>query len=84
MNKKKLSYFVVAVFIIVVFISIMISNKEEGESAETSGDYDSAYYVEANDNIFVKLANICDDCCYYLVDMMFGGVETIFSSFLGN
>lgn len=84
MNKKKIGYFVAAVFIIVVFISIMISNKEAGGTAEASGDYDSSYYVEANDNIFVKLANICDDCCYYLVDMMFGGVETIFSSFLGN
>ena len=84
MDKKKIIYFVLVVFIVVVFISIMMSNNKSEEVKDVSSDYDSSYYVEANHNIFVKLANICDDCCYYLVDMMLGGIETIFSSFLGN
>lgn len=83
MNKKNIGYLIVIIFIVVVFISIMVSGGENS-TEEAGADYDSAYYVEANDNIFVKFANLCDDCCYYIVDMLLGGVETIFSSFTGN
>ncbi len=84
MNKKSIGYLVVGTFIVVVFISIMVSNGGKDNTEEVGTDYDSSYYVEANDNIFVKFANLCDDCCYYVVDMLLGGVETIFSSFTGN
>ncbi len=84
MNKKKVSYLVVVVFIIVVFISISMSGPKENKTIEVGTDYDSSYYVDASNNLFVKFANVCDDCCYYVVDMLFGGVETIFSSFIGN
>ena len=43
---------------------------------------DTAYYVEANGNIFVKIAKLCDDGCHYVISMVLGGVESIFSSFL--
>lgn len=81
---KKLGYLVIVVFIAVIFISVMLSSSNSNDSIEVNSDYDSAYYIDASDNLFVRVANICDDCCYYVVDMLFGGVEAIFSSLVGN
>jgi len=78
MNKKAFIGIVIAVFILVVAIGLMSSSNEE--IAVSADEYEYPYYVEANDNIFVKLANICDDCCYYLVDMVLGGIESLFNS----
>lgn len=61
----------------------MLSGSNQ-EAVEASVDYESAYYVEANNNVFVKLARVCDNCCYYVVDMVLGGIESVFSSITGS
>lgn len=78
MNKKTFIYIVVAIFLFVLVIGFMTSNDDAVEAS--TADYDYSYYVEANDNVFVKLSNVCDDCCYYVVDMILGGIESIFNS----
>lgn len=83
MNKKNIIYLVVAVFIVVVAISIMVAGPK-GDTTEVSEDYESSYYVEANRNIFVKFANLCDDGCYHVVHVILGGIESVFSFFIGN
>lgn len=74
------------IFIIIIVISIALSDKAKDDSVEdvSTVEYDASYYVEADGNIFIKLADICDDCCYYAVDMIFNGVERVFSSLLDN
>lgn len=78
MNKKTFIYIVLAIFLFVIIIGFMTSNDDAVEAS--ADDYDYSYYVEANDNVFVKLSNVCDDCCYYIVDMILGGIESIFNS----
>lgn len=83
LEKRKGVYSIILIFVVIVAISVMISSSNQ-EAAETISDYDSSYYVEANNNVFVKLAKVCDDCCYYVVDMVLGGIESIFSSMTGS
>jgi len=78
MNKKTFIYIVIGIFLFVVIIGFMTSSDEVVEAS--TEDYEYSYYVEANDNVFVKLSNVCDDCCYYVVDMILGGIESIFNS----
>lgn len=86
MNKKNGIIISVIIFIVVIIISIALTNKSKSDSIEevAKQEYDSSYYVEADGNIFIKLANICEDSCYYAVDIIFSGVERVFSSLLGN
>lgn len=86
MLKKNGVFIGVIIFIIVIVISIALSNKTKDDSIEdvSVSEYDASYYVEADGNIFIKLADICDDCCYYAVDMIFNGIERVFSSLLDN
>lgn len=78
MNKKTFIYIVIGIFLFVVIIGFMTSSDAAVEAS--TEDYEYSYYVEANDNVFVKLSNVCDDCCYYVVDMILGGIESIFNS----
>ncbi len=66
-------------FLAVVFASILISSNNDVESVN-----EEAFYVEDNGNIFIKLAFVCDDCAYYVVDLVLGGIERIFAMFTGN
>lgn len=86
MKKKNSVFIVLIIFIAVIAISIGLSSKASNDSIEDvkTMEYDSAYYVEADGNVFIKLANICEDCCYYVVDIIFSGIEKVFSSLLGN
>ena len=77
LNKKRILTVLLFTFIAVVFASILISS-DQAVSDEAS------YYVEDNGNIFIKLAFICDDCAYYIVDLVLGGIESIFSIIMGN
>lgn len=79
MNKKRISTILVFTFLAVVFASILISSNSDVE-----GTNEEAYYVEDNGNIFIKLAFICDDCAYYVVDLVLDGIERIFAMFTGN
>lgn len=74
---KRVWYFILLLLVAMFFVL--------GDTTkEVSSDYDSAYYVEANNNVFVKLSRVIDDCCYYVVDIVLNGVETIVSSITGN
>lgn len=79
MNKRTIYILVILVFIIAVVLTVSGGNDAIMVSAS---DMSSAYYVEADNNVFVKLAKIIDDLCYYAIDMIFGGIGSLFSSFL--
>ncbi len=80
MNKKVL----IIGLVVVLLAIILFSNGFIGESTEVSGDYDTAYYVEDNGNVFIKIAKFMDKCCFYVVDVVVSGVGSIFSAFLGS
>lgn len=80
MNKKVL----VIGLIIILLAIIFFTNGFIGDSTEVSGDYDTAYYVEDNGNVFIKVAKFMDKCCFYVVDVVVSGVGSIFSAFLGS
>ena len=83
MSKKNAFYVIIGVFVLVLILSLVVSNNADSVETATE-DMDSSYYVEANNNIFIRFSNICDHCCYYIVDMVLGGIENIFSSFTKN
>ena len=47
-------------------------------------EYDDAFYVENSDNLFIKLAKVLDKCCYFAVDIIISGINTIFEVILGS
>lgn len=57
----------------------MQDSKEVG-----SEEYDTAYYVEDNGNLFIKAAKMLDKCCYYVVDIVISGIGSVFNSILGG
>lgn len=79
MNKRTIYIFVVLIFVIAVILTISGGNDAV---AVAQTDMTSSYYVEADGNIFVKLAKVIDDLCYYAIDIVFGGIGSLFSSFL--
>ncbi len=79
---KRVVYVIVCIFILVLGISLIVSNNEKAVEASNTVDYDYSYYVE-NPSIISKLAFVCDDCCYYIVDMILGGIELVFSKIIG-
>ncbi len=78
--KNKFGFAVLAVILLffVVFGSVMAGKNDE------DGDYDGAYYVEANGNLIVKGAKIIDKGCFYVVDIFVSGIGSIFNTILGN
>lgn len=81
MKKKLWPVLVVGLLIGVLLIasSFMQDSKEVG-----SEEYDTAYYVEDNGNLFIKTAKMLDKCCYYVVDIVISGIGSVFSSILGG
>lgn len=79
---KKIICILVCLFILVLGLALIIGKKDEAGKASGEVEYDYSYYVE-NPSIISKIAFICDDCCYYLVDIVLGGVESIFSKIIG-
>ena len=49
-----------------------------------SNDYDTSFYVEDSDNLFIKLAKVIDRCCYFAIDIIISGIDTIFDIILGR
>lgn len=80
---KKLIYIMACIFILVLGVSLIVSNdNEEVSMTSTDESYNYSYYVE-NPSFISKIAFICDDCCYYIVDMILGGIESVFSKIIG-
>lgn len=44
---------------------------------------DSSFYVLASDNLFSKVGILLNDCCYYVVDIILGGISSVFNMFVG-
>ncbi|MGM9969155.1 MAG: hypothetical protein ACI35S_02030 [Anaeroplasma sp.] len=79
---KKIIYLVVA---ILIFISIMfIFNGKNTDVAVDDDTNDTSYYVEADNNIFVRVAKLFDEICSYIINLVLNGIESIFSVILGN
>lgn len=79
MNKKK-AFILLGIVLLLVFVGSSIIGKSE----EVSEDYDTAYYVEANGNLILKLAKVLDKSCFYVVDILISGIGSIFNIIIGN
>ncbi len=79
MNKKK-----ALILLGIVLLLIFLGSSIIGKSEEVSEDYDSAYYVEANGNLILKLAKVLDKSCFYVVDIFISGIGSIFNIIIGN
>lgn len=81
MKKKLWPVIVVGLLIVVLVIASSLMQDSKEVSSE---DYDTAYYVEDNGNLFIKAAKLLDKCCYYVVDVVISGIGSVFSSILGG
>lgn len=79
MNKKIFIIFAAIALLVAVFIGGTMLG--QGESTEE--EYDTAYYVEDTNNVFIKLGKFLDKCCFYIVDVVVGGISTIFLNLIG-
>ena len=77
---KKIIFYI-GVFIIVL---ILVFTGDSSVESSTSTDYDNAYYVEADNNLFIKVAKLCDEASYYIVDIVLKGIDSVFSLIGGN
>lgn len=75
---KKIFIFIIA--IICIAFMLMPNN----ESIGLENDYDTSYYVEAENNIFVKSAKIIDDITFKLVDIILKGIDSCYETLSGN
>ena len=80
MNKKM----IIVILVVVLFVILFLGNGFGGDSTEVDADYDTAYYVEDNGNLFIKLAKLLDKCCFYIVDVVVSGIGSVFSAILGG
>lgn len=80
MSKK--GWYILIVLVLAVVIIFFITGNLDN-TKEVSEVVDSAYYVEANGNVFIMIAKLCDDACYYLISGILSAVEKIFGTLLG-
>ncbi len=78
---KKGWYFLIIVVLAVSVIFLIVGNNSN--TVEASEVVDSAYYVEANGNVFITIAKLCDDACYFLISGILNIIEKIFETLLG-
>ena len=67
----------------IILLASLISQDATEVSADGE-DYDTAFYVEGNGNVFIKTAKLLDKCCFYLVDVVISGIGSVFNSILNN
>ena len=77
---KKMTYGI----ILVLFISLIFLGSNMENDVMVDSEYDDAFYVENSDNLFIKLAKVLDKCCYFAVDIIISGINTIFEVILGS
>ena len=80
MNKR----IAIIILCIIFCVSIMIAGAMGSSNSNDSGDSDSAYYVEASNNIISRVAKIGDSCCYYVVDIVLDGISMVISLVIGE
>ena len=80
MNKKLVYGIIIVLFLGMLFLGGSVLEDEE----VGSNDYDTSFYVEDSDNLFIKLAKVIDRCCYFAIDIIISGIDTIFEIILGR
>lgn len=80
MNKKMVYGIIIVLFLAMIFLGGSVTTDDE----VSSDDYDSAFYVEDSDNMFIRLAKVLDRCCYFAIDIVISGINTVFDIILGR
>lgn len=83
MKRKRIIIIFVVGLLGIILLASMIS--QDATEASADGDeFDTAFYVEGNGNIFIKTAKLLDKCCFYVVDVVISGIGSVFNSLLNN
>ena len=77
MIKLKNKRIVIIILIILVIGSIIFISND-------SSNNDESYYDEANGNVFIYVAKLCDNGCYHIADFLLGGLESLVSNLIGD
>lgn len=75
-NLKNKRIIIILLIILVIGSIIFISND--------SSLNDESYYVEANGNVFIYIAKLCDSGCYHVASFLLSGLESLFSNLIGG
>ena len=68
---------------VILLVAVFLGGTVVGQSEEVSSSVEDAYYVENTGNIFIGLAKLIDKGAYFVVDVVIGGIESIFSNLIG-
>ena len=79
MKSKGLLFFIGVILLVSVFLGGTIV----GQKDDTVSNVEDAYYVENTGNIFIGLAKLIDKGAYFVVDLIIGAIEGLFSNFVG-
>lgn len=80
--KRKRLFIGLAVGLLAIILLGSMMTQDATEVGEN--DYDTAFYVEGNGNVFIKTAKLLDKCCFYIVDVVISGIGSVFNSLLNN
>ncbi len=69
--------------IIIVFLIVLVIGSIIFISNDSSLN-DESYYVEANGNVFIYIAKLCDSGCYHISSFLLGGLENFFGNLIGD
>ena len=68
---------------VVLFVAVFLGGTVVGHTEEVSNNVEDAYYVENTGNIFIGIAKLIDKGAYLVVDVIIGGIESVFSNIIG-
>lgn len=78
--KSKGMYLLIGV---VLLVAVFLGGTVVGQTEEVSNNVEDAYYVENTGNIFIGIAKLIDKGAYFVVDVIIGGIESVFSNIIG-
>ena len=68
---------------VVLLVAVFLGGTVVGQTEEVSNNVEDAYYVENTGNIFIGIAKLIDTGAYFVVDVIIGGIESVFSNIIG-
>ena len=68
---------------LVLLVAVFLGGTVVGQSEEVSSSVEDAYYVENTGNIFIGIAKLIDKAAFFVIDVIFSGIESIFSNIIG-
>lgn len=71
------------VIIILLFLSMLFLGGSIADNNTSTEDYDSAFYVDDTNNVFIKFGKVIDRCCFFIVDIIISGISSVFQTILG-